>query len=103
MSRIVDFQPHQNIILKCSFLKLENWDFVFSEELEEKINTVLRKTQEKIIVLFHSYCNNTQEHLGINKLESIKKKFPDLFQEHVMCAGSAIVKQGKDGKTFLFD
>ena len=27
MSRIVDFQPHQNIILKCSFLKLENWDF----------------------------------------------------------------------------
>lgn len=34
--------------------QLENWDFLFSEELEEKINGVLRKTQEKIIVLFLS-------------------------------------------------
>jgi hypothetical protein len=34
--------------------QLKNWDFLFSEELEEKINAVLRKTQEKIIVLFLS-------------------------------------------------
>ena len=26
MSRMVEYQPHQNIILKCSFLRLEIWD-----------------------------------------------------------------------------
>ena len=26
MSRMVEYQPHQNIILKCSFLRLEMWD-----------------------------------------------------------------------------
>lgn len=26
MSRLIDYQPHQNIILKCSPIALENWD-----------------------------------------------------------------------------
>ena len=44
------------------------------------------------ILEIYSYCNRTHQQLGIE--EDLKRKLPNLFQEHVMCAGSVTVKQG---------
>jgi secreted trypsin-like serine protease len=44
--------------------------------------------------LFFSFCNRTHIQSTLSTKEQIDKKLPKLFQNHILCAGTATSKQG---------
>ena len=55
-----------------------------------KINYLPRCTYH----LLYSYCNFTHSQIAISTINIIKETLPDLFQNHILCAGTTIGSQG---------